>query len=128
MCLSLVVVVVEGVAGVQMARALLRSRLRTVVFVFLSLRFCNYTPTQSSRGQMGWMVSGECWSGTVSLLVPLCQVLNVGARGKPLMTAWWLAAGPKLCSASPVPLYRPSFFFFFSPSASLSVRNMLPVV
>ena len=43
------------------------------------------------------------------VLVPLCQVLNVGARGKPLMTAWWQAADPELWSASPVLLYLPFF-------------------
>lgn len=50
-------------------------------------------------------------SGTVSVLVPLYQALTVGARGKPLMTARWLAAGPELWSASPVPLYLPFFPF-----------------
>lgn len=68
--------------------------------------------------------SEERWSGTVLVLVPLCQVSTVRARGKPLMTAWWLAAGPELWSASPVPHYLP----LPPPSASLSVRNMFPVV
>lgn len=67
--------------------------------------------------------SGERWSGSVSVLVPLCQVLTSGAKEKPLMTAWWLAAVPELWSASLVPLYLPFF-----PSASLSVRNTFPVV
>lgn len=65
----------------------------------------------------------ERWSGTALVLVPLRQVLTPGARGKPLMTARWLAAGRELWSASPVQLYLPFF-----PSASLSVRNMFPVV
>lgn len=38
----------------------------------------------------------------LSVGVPLCQVLNEWARGKPQMTAWWLAAGPRalLCVSS----------------------------
>lgn len=51
-------------------------------------------------------------SGMVSVLVPLCQILTAGARVKPLMSARWLAAGPELWSASPVPLYLPIFFLF----------------
>lgn len=73
---------------------------------------------------MGRVVRRGIGGGTALVLVPLCQVLTVGARWKPLMTARWLAAGLELWSESPVPLYLP----FFSPSASLSVRNMFPVV
>ncbi len=61
----------------------------------------------------------EHWSWTTLALVPL----SGPHYRKQLMTARWLAAGPALRSASPIPLY-----LLFFPSASLSVRNMFPVV
>lgn len=57
----------------------------------------------------GMSGSQERWSGMVSVLVPLCQVSTVRARGKPLMTAWWLAVSRALVWVSSSTLSPPLF-------------------
>lgn len=91
---------------------------------FFCLLVCAFTimvPTQSgplrSGGKSGPV---EHWSGTALLSVSLYQVSTAEARWKPLMTAWWLAAGLQLQFHFIFPL--------FFPSAQLSVKNMFPVV
>lgn len=54
-CFIIVVIFcgVDGFGGIQMAHALLWSQLRTVVFVFTGLNFCNYGPHTHTLSHTG---------------------------------------------------------------------------
>lgn len=105
-----------GFRGIQMAHALLWSQEKTVVFVFTGLSFFNYSPRHQRAPEVRWDERSE---GTLERngISPDSTPPGPDCQGQ--MEAATGSRSRALVRSSSSTRYS-----FFTPSASLSVRNM----